>query len=150
MKKLESERVTSRVVACSECAICGNPGRYMSIENGLKAVSDPRMKMRKKCLCLVTGDRHPPLAQPSMIVPAGALKSKVAIPQLSHSLVALQASPHFRGGGGVNGMIALTVVPVPGVEAMARLPPIISSRSLMPTKPRRLGFLVRRSFATSN
>ena len=46
MKKLENESITLAVVVCKPCAIAGNAGRYMSIENGPIVDSKPRMRMR--------------------------------------------------------------------------------------------------------
>jgi hypothetical protein len=46
MKKLDKERVTCATVECRLSAIAGNAGRYISIENGPIAESNPRISTR--------------------------------------------------------------------------------------------------------
>lgn len=50
MKKLDKERETSAVVVFRSFAIAGKPGRYMSIENGPKAVRLPSISILVKYL----------------------------------------------------------------------------------------------------
>ena len=48
MKKLDRDSITCSRVVCSDRAISGNPGKYISMENGPIAVSEPRMRISKK------------------------------------------------------------------------------------------------------
>ena len=47
IKKLDNEREMCATVVCRSLAIAGNPGRYISIENGPMAESSPRMSIVK-------------------------------------------------------------------------------------------------------
>jgi hypothetical protein len=53
MKKAERDQATLPSVVPRSCAMALKPGRYMSMENGLKAVREPRIRMRKKYFFLV-------------------------------------------------------------------------------------------------
>jgi len=55
MKKLDNDRSTLSVVVPSDLAISWKAGRYISIENGLRAVSNPNMIIRNRYRCLVMG-----------------------------------------------------------------------------------------------
>jgi len=48
MKKLDKDRDTLAVLVRRSAAMAGNPGRYMSIEKGPRAVSEPSIKIRPK------------------------------------------------------------------------------------------------------
>jgi hypothetical protein len=48
IKKLDSESATWAAVVCKLRAMAGKPGKYISIENGPKAVSAPKMRIREK------------------------------------------------------------------------------------------------------
>lgn len=50
MKKLDNERETFATVVCRSLAMTGNPGRYISIENGPIADSVPNIMIIKKYL----------------------------------------------------------------------------------------------------
>ena len=52
MKKLDKDRVTRATVVPRDPAICGNPGKYISMEKGPMADSSPRIRMRKNCFLL--------------------------------------------------------------------------------------------------
>ena len=47
-KKLDSDSETCAVVVWNDLAIAGKPGRYISIENGPRAVSAPNINTVKK------------------------------------------------------------------------------------------------------
>jgi hypothetical protein len=53
IKKPDSDKETFATVVCRSFAMAGNPGRYISMEKGPSAVSDPNNKIRKKCFLLV-------------------------------------------------------------------------------------------------
>ena len=53
MKKLDKDRSTLAVVVPNDVAMSWKAGRYISIEKGLKAVSRPRIIIRKTYRCLV-------------------------------------------------------------------------------------------------
>jgi hypothetical protein len=57
IKKLDNDNETCAVVVFNDFAIAGNPGKYMSIENGPNAVSEPNIKTVKKYLCLVMNNK---------------------------------------------------------------------------------------------
>src|SRR5882757_7228363 len=48
IKKLDRESVTSATVVFRDAAMAGKPGRYMSMEKGPMAESNPRIRMMKK------------------------------------------------------------------------------------------------------
>lgn len=48
IKKLDSDSETWAVVVWSDLAIAGKPGKYISIENGPSAVSEPNINTVKK------------------------------------------------------------------------------------------------------
>jgi hypothetical protein len=45
-------------VVCNDFAIAGKPGRYISIENGPNAVSEPKISTVKKYRCLVIRNNY--------------------------------------------------------------------------------------------
>jgi hypothetical protein len=47
IKKVDNDKATFSVVVCSDLAISGKPGKYISIEKGASAVSDPSISIRK-------------------------------------------------------------------------------------------------------
>ena len=55
-KKDESESATRLTVVSMEVAMAGNPGRYMSMENGTTAVKRPSMRMVRNLRWGVTGE----------------------------------------------------------------------------------------------
>jgi hypothetical protein len=46
IKKLDSDSITCATVVCNPFAIAGKAGRYISMEKGPMAESNPRMRMR--------------------------------------------------------------------------------------------------------
>src|ERR1700754_3283865 len=48
IKKLDRESVTSATVVFRDAAMAGKPGRYMSMEKGPMAESNPRIRIMKK------------------------------------------------------------------------------------------------------
>ena len=57
IKKLDNDNETCAVVVFNDFAIAGNPGKYISIENGPNAVSEPNIKTVIKYLCLVINNK---------------------------------------------------------------------------------------------
>jgi hypothetical protein len=53
IKKLDKDKETCAVVVFNDFAIAGKPGKYISIEKGPSAVSEPNINTVKKYLCLV-------------------------------------------------------------------------------------------------
>ena len=52
IKKLDSDNATVDSELFKSLAISTKPGRYISIEKGPSAASEPKMRIRKKCCFL--------------------------------------------------------------------------------------------------
>lgn len=53
MKNPDNDKETRAIEVFKSLAIAGKPGKYISIENGPNAVSEPNRRIRKKCFFFV-------------------------------------------------------------------------------------------------